>query len=63
MNYMDTFGVLGHKFEVKHFPCLYRMYQTSPENLERQLRSVADAWHEGSIVSAAVAFESDLNKL
>ncbi|HEY4499081.1 MAG TPA: hypothetical protein VJH94_03400 [Candidatus Paceibacterota bacterium] len=56
----DTFIVLGETFSVEHFPNLFQMYQTSPENLERQLQGIADAWHEGKIVSAAVAFESDL---
>ncbi|KKW08293.1 MAG: hypothetical protein UY44_C0012G0007 [Candidatus Kaiserbacteria bacterium GW2011_GWA2_49_19] len=55
-----TFTVLGESFEIKHFPRLYNMYCTSPDNLERQLQGIADAWHEGSIRSAAVAFESDL---
>ena len=55
-----TFTVLGETFSVQHFPHLYEMYKTSPENLERQLQGIADTWHEGKIVSAAVAFESDL---
>lgn len=53
------FNLAGESFEVVHFPHLYRMYQVDPVNTENQLRSIADAWHEGSIISAAVAFESD----
>ena len=59
----ESFEVLGEKFSVEHFPILYDMYQTSKPNLERQLKSIADVCHEGSISSAAVAFESDLSKL
>lgn len=55
------FVVLGEGFKIVHFPRLYRMYKNDPENLAMQLRSIADAWHEGSIVSAAQAFESDLS--
>lgn len=54
------FELLGETFGIEHFPHLYQMVQTSRENAERQLKSIADAWHEGSIVSAAQAFESDL---
>lgn len=56
----ETFTVLGETFSARHFPRLLDMYRASPENLERQLRSIANAWHEGSVASAAAAFESDL---
>lgn len=55
-----NFKVLGEDFSAEHFPILYRMYQANRENLEGQLQSVADAWHEGNIASAAMALESDL---
>ena len=57
----NTFTVLGETFSVEHFPHLYEMYKTSSDNLARQLQGVADAWHNGSIVSAAQALESDLS--
>ena len=41
-------------------PNLYRMYQANPENAAAQLQSIADAWHEGSVIGAAQALESDL---
>lgn len=56
----NTFQIAGENFETKDFPNLYEMYKISPQNAEDQLRSIADAWHEGNIVSAAQAFESDL---
>ena len=57
---LKTFTVLGETFGVEHFPRMYDMFKTSPDNLERQLKSIANAWHEGSIVGAAQAFESDM---
>lgn len=60
MNESNQFDLLDETFDIEHFPHLYRMAQTSRENAERQLKSIADAWHEGYIVSAAQAFESDL---
>lgn len=59
----EYFEIAGEKFEKRYFPNLYRMYEASPQNAEEQLRSVADAWHEGKIVSAAQALESDLAHL
>lgn len=57
------FEVLGERFKIKYFPNMHDMYRTSKCNLEDQLQSIADAWHEGSISSAAIAFESDLRHL
>jgi hypothetical protein len=57
---LQIFSVCGEDFEIRHFPHLYGMVQTSRENAEAQLRSIANAWHDGSIVSAAQALESDL---
>jgi hypothetical protein len=55
-----VFALLDETFSVSSFPNLYRMWQISPENAEVQLRSIANAWHEGSITAAAIALESDL---
>lgn len=55
-----SFELLGETFSKEHFPNLYRMVETSRENAEAQLQSIAAAWHNGSIVSAAQALESDL---
>ena len=54
------FELLGETFDIEHFPHLYGMVQISRENAEMQIKSLADAWHEGSVVSAAQAFESDM---
>lgn len=56
----SQFELCGEIFSKEHFPHLYRMVQTSRENAEKQLKSIADIAHEGSVVSAAQAFESDL---
>lgn len=60
MNKDEQFELLGQTFDVEHYPHLYGMVQVSRENAEAQLQSIANAWHDGSIVSAAQAFESDL---
>jgi len=54
------FVLCSERFQKDNFPNLYRMYQANQENAETQLQSIADAWHNGSINSAAIAFESDL---
>lgn len=56
----DQFELLGETFSKEHMPILYSMVETSRENAEAQLQSIANAWHNGSIVSAAQAFESDM---
>lgn len=55
-----NFELLGETFSKEHMPILYSMVQTNRENAERQLQSIANAWHNGSIVSAAQALESDM---
>lgn len=52
--------ILGEEINPKYYPNLYRMAKTNPEGLAEQLQSIANAWHEGSIVSAMQALESDL---
>lgn len=52
--------VLGKEIRPENFPTLYKMAQTNLQGLEEQVQSVADAWHEGSVVSALQALESDL---
>ena len=52
--------ILGEVFERHHIPKVSRMFGTNQSNTERQIQSIADAWHEGSISSAVVALESDL---
>lgn len=56
----DDFQVAGLELSKRHFPILYRAYLRDPQWLEKQLRSIANAWHEGSLDAAAQALESDL---
>jgi hypothetical protein len=56
----QEFELLGETFEVEFFPNLYSMYKNNKTWAEEQLQSVANAWHEGNISSAAIALESDL---
>ncbi len=60
MNMEDTFIILGKELKREYFPHIAAMFDTNKENTERQLQSIADAWHNGSIVGAAQALESDL---
>jgi hypothetical protein len=56
-----TFELLGHSFDMETFKNIYFIYSTDPGWAEEQVRSIADTWHNGSVLAAAIAFESDLN--
>lgn len=59
-NMDDTITICGEEFERRHIPRVARMFDTSPENAAKTITSLAFLWHEGSIVSAVQALESDL---
>lgn len=52
--------ILGETIDPDNMPKLYNWAISNPETLQRQLKSIADAWHEGSIRAAMIALESDL---
>jgi len=52
--------ILGGLIDPDNQPKLYKWAVSNPETLERQLGSIAKAWHEGNIRSAILALESDL---
>ena len=52
--------VLGEELDQENFPVLRRAALHDLPHLESQVRSVANAWHEGDVVSALQALESDL---
>lgn len=52
--------ILGEEIDKEYYPKLYNWATTNPKTLESQLKSIAKAWHEGSIKSAMQALESDL---
>lgn len=52
--------ILDLELDRKNFPILFERAKNNPEGLKDELVSVANAWHEGSLVSAAQALESDL---
>lgn len=56
----NEISILGERIDEKNFPKLYNWAKNNPETLESQLKSIAKAWHEGSIMSAMQALESDL---
>jgi hypothetical protein len=53
-------NILGEYVDPDNQPILYQKALNNKEGLERQLKSIADAWHEGSVRSAIISFESDL---
>ena len=59
-NQYRHFKICGEWFSSAYFPNLAQMEATSSNNAENQLKSIANAWHDGDISSAAIAFESDL---
>lgn len=56
----DKIVILGEEFERKHIPKVARMFDTSPEHAKQTISSLAYLWHNGSVVSAVQALESDL---
>jgi hypothetical protein len=52
--------ILNEPIDPDNMPILYQKALANPKELERQLKSIADAWHEGSIRAAMLALESDL---
>lgn len=60
MSTIKCIRVLGVQIDNKNFPKLYQWAKENPETLEEQLKSIANAWHEGDIGSAMQALESDL---
>jgi len=58
--YRRTFPILGYEFQVYHYPVLFSKYVHDPSWTAEQVQRTADLWHEGSVVSAMQALESDL---
>lgn len=56
-----TFTLSGEEFEIMRFPSVYKIYKHDPTWAETQVNSLADIWHEGDIVAAINALESDLS--
>jgi hypothetical protein len=52
--------ILGENIDPDNMPVLYQKALVNPSELERQLKSIAIAWHQGDIQSAMIALESDL---
>lgn len=57
---MRKITILGKTYSREDIPNIAQMFDVSKENAERQIQSIADAWHEGNTPSAIHAFESDL---
>jgi hypothetical protein len=57
---MKPIKIFGETIDPDNQPKLHEWALSNPDTLERQLKSIANAWHEGSIKSAIISFESDL---
>lgn len=57
---MKVIKILGELIDPDNQPILYQKAKLNKHELERQLKSIADNWHEGSIRAAITALESDL---
>jgi len=57
---LEPIIILGEEIDPDNMPKLYSWARTNPYTLEKQLKSIADKWHQGSIRSALVNFEMDL---
>lgn len=59
----DAITVLGEEFSRQNIPHVARMWDIDRVSAESRIQSVANAWHNGSIVGAVQALESDLSML
>ena len=60
MNKVEPIKILGEMIYPGNQPILYRKAKVNKPELERQLKSIAEKWHEGSVRAAILALESDL---
>lgn len=52
--------ILGEVLDQESEPILYKKALTNKPELERQLKSIAEKWHQGDVRAAILALESDL---
>ena len=52
--------IFNEQFDREHIPHVARMIDTDRGGAEKQISFTAYIWHDGSIVSAVQALESDL---
>ena len=52
--------ILGVELDEKNFPVLFKWAKNHPDTFKQQVQAVAEAWHEGDIMSACQALESDM---
>lgn len=57
---MDKITILSEEFDRDAIPHIARMWDTDRAGTEVRIQSIADAWHNGNVVSAIQALESDL---
>lgn len=56
----NTITIMGEDFEREHIPNIARMFDRDAEHATKTISSLAYLWHEGNIVAAVQALESDL---
>ena len=52
--------ILGEMIGPDNQPVLYEWAKRNKPELERQLKSIAEKWHQGSVRAAVLTLESDL---
>ena len=57
---MEKATILGEEITSEHYPIMVEKAKADIVATEQMVKSVAEAWHEGSVVSALQALESDL---
>lgn len=57
---MKPIKTLGEEIDPDNMPILYQKAKINKSELERQLKSIAEKWHEGSVRAAMISLESDL---
>ena len=57
---LETITFLGVNMNKEDFPVLYKWAKSNPATLAEQLQSIADKWHNGDTVMAALCLESNL---
>jgi len=57
---MKAIKILGEVIDPDNEPILYQKAKLNKPELEKQLKSIADKWHKGSVRAAIISLESDL---
>lgn len=57
---MKPIKIFGEQIDPDNMPILYQKAKINKPELEKQLKSIAVKWHEGSVRAAMISLEIDL---